>query len=163
MDDRLRHGTGRPVVDRRTASGARRTASRGGRRAADNAGRPLVLVVDDHVDSRELLSTVLLELGVSIAEAGTGKEALQRLAIAPAPDLILIDLSLPDCSGTDVVRALKLNPATRHIPVIALSASVMAPDKAAAAAAGCAAFIEKPALPDDVVRMVRRLLSGAGA
>jgi two-component system, cell cycle response regulator DivK len=81
------------------------------------------------------------------------------MAMEPRPSLIMIDLSLPDCHGTEVVKALKADPMVRHIPVVALSASVMASDKEAAAEAGCAAFIEKPVLPDDVVAMVKRLLA----
>jgi two-component system, cell cycle response regulator DivK len=139
----------------------RRLVSRGGRREADYEGRPVVLVVDDHVDSRDLMAAVLQEVGVAIAEAGTGADALERVAIDPRPSLILIDLSLPDCHGTEVVKTLKADPAARRIPVIALSASVMAADKEAAAEAGCAAFIEKPVLPDDVVAIVKRLLAAA--
>ena len=148
--------------ERRTAIRDRRLVSRGGRRLGDYSGRPTVLIVDDHVDSRELLAAVLQELGVTIAEAGTGREALDRAAASPRPDLILLDLGLPDCHGTDIVRALKGDDSTRGIPVVALSASVRAEDKHRAEAAGCAAFIEKPLLPADLVRFVRKLLAEAG-
>ena len=144
----------------RRFSPERRLVPRGGRRDADYEGRPLVLVVDDHVDSRDLMAAVLQEVGVVIAEAGTGAAALERAAASPRPALIMIDLSLPDCHGTAVVRALKADAAARDIPVVALSASVMPSDKDAAAEAGCAAFIEKPFMPDDVVALVRRLLAG---
>ena len=123
----------------------------------------MVLVVDDHADSRELMAAVLSEVGLAIAEAGSGREAMMRLAAPPLPALILVDLTLPDCYGTDIVYALKSNQATSEIPVVALSASVMAADKERAAQAGCAAFIEKPVLPDDVIRIVRRALGTAGA
>ena len=149
--------------ERRSELVDRRAVARGGRRYDDHGGRPVVLIVDDHVDSRELLATVLQDAGVAIAEAGTGKDALDRAAHSPRPSLILIDLALPDCHGTAVVRALKGRQDTRDIPIVALSASVMAADKEAASAAGCIAFIEKPLMPDDVVFMVRRLLTGAGA
>ena len=115
------------------------------------------------MDSRELLAAILHELGVAIAEAGTGRDALARTACPPLPAIVFLDLSLPDQHGTDVARALKLDPATRNIPVIALSASVRPVDKAAAACAGCAAFLEKPVNPEDVLTLVRRLLTGAGA
>jgi CheY-like chemotaxis protein len=118
-----------------------------------------VLVVDDHVDSRDLMAAVLQEVGVAIAEAGTAAGALERVAMEPRPALIMIDLSLPDRHGTEVVKAFKADPGVRHIPVVALSASVMASDKEAAAAAGCAAFLEKPVLPDTVVALVKRLLA----
>ena len=146
--------------DRRTSSTDRRLSHRGGRRLDDYNGRPLVLVVDDHVDSRDLLAAVLREIGVSLAEAGCGKDALARLRVPPMPRLVLLDLSLPDCHGTEIVRALKSDTRTTHIPVIALSASVTPADKAAAAAAGCEGFIEKPLLPDEVVDLVRRVLTG---
>ena len=120
----------------------------------------MVLIVDDHVDSRDLMAVVLQELGVTIAEAGTGADALRRASQHPVPALVMVDLSLPDCHGTEVARALKAAGSTRDIPVVALSASVTASDKEAAAAAGCAAFIEKPLLPDEVIEMVRRLLNG---
>jgi len=132
---------------------------RGGRRTEDYSGRPVVLVVDDHVDSRDLMAAVLQEVGVVMAEAGTGAEGLMRARSDPRPALILIDLSLPDCHGTEVVRQLKADEATRDVPIVALSASVMTADKEAAASAGCAAFVEKPVLPDDVVKLVRRLLA----
>ena len=143
----------------RRFSPERRLVLRGGRREADYEGRPVVLVVDDHVDSRDLMAAVLQEVGVAIAEAGTGAGALERVAMEPRPSLIMIDLSLPDRHGTEVVKAFKADPAVRHIPVVALTASVMASDKEAAAAAGCAAFIEKPVLPDTVVALVKKLLA----
>ena len=151
-----------PGLDRRAAPDRRLTA-RGGRREQDYAGRPLVLIVDDHADSRELMAAVLGEIGVVIAEAGTGRDALRRVAGTPQPMLILIDLSLPDCHGADVVRALKSDPETAGIPVVALTAAVLPADKERAASAGCAAFIAKPVLPEDVVNIVRRLLTAAGA
>jgi two-component system, cell cycle response regulator DivK len=146
-------------VERRL-SPERRVVPRGGRRDEDHSGRPVVLIVDDHVDSRDLMAAVLQELGVTIAEAGTGADGLRRASQHPVPGLVMVDLSLPDCHGTDVARALKAAGSTREIPIVALSASVTASDKDAAAAAGCIAFIEKPLLPDEVVEMVRRLLNG---
>ena len=82
-----------------TAGGLRR----GGRRDDDHPGRPVVLVVDDHADSRELVATVLQDIGVAIAEAAPARDALVRAWSKPHPHLVLIDLSLPDCHGTDVV------------------------------------------------------------
>jgi two-component system cell cycle response regulator DivK len=120
----------------------------------------VILIVDDHDDSRELMAAVLQDAGVAIAEAATGREALVRACALPRPHLVFIDLSLPDVHGTEVVRRLKEDVLTTHIPVVALSASVMAADKERAAKAGCAAFIEKPLIPDDVVAMVRRVLDG---
>ena len=149
------------MVERRT-SPDRRQVHRGGRREDDHAGRPVILVVDDHADSRELVAAVLLGDGIAVAEAATGSEALLRAWSKPHPHLVLIDLSLPDCHGTDVVRMLKQDARTRDIPVVALSASVMAADKERAAAAGCAEFIEKPVIPDTLIDVIRRVLGAAG-
>ena len=135
---------------------------RGGRREDDHAGRPVVLVVDDHADSRELVAAVLGDLGVAVVEAATGAEALQRAWSAPFPHLVLIDLSLPDCHGTDVARTLKHDERSSDIPVVALTASVMVADKERAAEAGCAEFIEKPVTPDTLIALVRRVLGAAG-
>ena len=148
-------------MERRT-SPDRRTAHRGGRREQDHAGRPVVLVVDDHADSRELVAAVLLDVGIAVSEAATGGDALLRAWSQPYPHLVLIDLSLPDCHGTDVVRTLKQDARTRDIPVVALSASVMATDKQRAAEAGCAEFIEKPVIPDTLIDVIRRVLGAAG-
>ena len=150
-------------MDRRLSTRDRRVSDRGGRRGADHRGRPLVLIVDDHADSRELIAAVLQDVGVAIAEAATGGDALRRASGTPLPSLIILDLTLPDCHGTEVVRALKAAPGTSHIPIVALSASVMPAAKQAAVASGCEAFLEKPVLPDDVVATVRRLLAAAGA
>jgi CheY-like chemotaxis protein len=136
---------------------------RGGRRDGDHAGRQVILIVDDHDDSRELIAAVLQDIGVAIAEAATGCAALQRVASLPRPHLVLIDLSLPDVHGTEVVRRLKQDAATADIPVVALSASVMATDRERAADAGCIAFISKPVTPDHVIAVVRRVLDGANA
>jgi len=149
------------LVERRT-SPDRRQLHRGGRREDDHAGRPVILVVDDHADSRELVAAVLTDVGAAIAEAATGGDALQRAWLQPYPHLVLIDLSLPDCHGTDVVRMLKQDVRTRDIPVVALSASVMAADKERAAEAGCAEFIEKPVIPDTLIDVIRRVLGAAG-
>jgi two-component system cell cycle response regulator DivK len=137
--------------------------ARGGRREADYSGRPVVLIVDDHADSREFVATVLWDIGLAIAEAATGREALERAWSAPTPQLVLIDLALPDCHGTDVVRTLKQDSRTAGIPIVALSASVMAADKERAAQAGCADFIEKPVTLDRMVAVVRRALGAADA
>ena len=147
-------------VERRTSFSDRRAGRRGGRRFHDYAGRPVVLIVEDHVDSRELLSAVLQETGVAVAEAGTGKEGLTRAVREPRPSLILLDLSLPDCHGTQVLRVLKEDPATRDIPVITLSASVGPADRRGASEAGSIAFIAKPLMPDRVVGIVRQVLLG---
>jgi CheY-like chemotaxis protein len=134
---------------------------RGGRRSADHRQRPVVLVVDDHADSRELIAAVLGEAEIGTAEASTGARALERVLEAPRPSAVIIDLGLPDCHGTDCIRVLRPAPATADLPILVLSASVTDADRTGAAAAGATAFLSKPILPDDLLAAVRAALAGA--
>ena len=122
------------------------------------APEPLVLVVDDYEDAREMYSESLLVLGFRVATACDGVEAVAK-ARALAPDVILMDLSLPGIDGWEATRLLKADDLTRHIPVVALTGH--APGHAAdrAKAAGCDRLLIKPALPDQVVAEVRRVLA----
>ena len=80
-----------------------------------------VLVVDDETIQRELLATVLESEGFSVVQAAGGREAIQ-IAIAIKPDLVLLDLMMPDVTGLDVVRALRANAATKATPIMILTA-----------------------------------------
>jgi len=120
---------------------------------------PLVLVVDDFQDNREMFAELLSLSGFGVAEAATGREALER-AFALLPDLILMDLSLPELDGWEATRRLKNDPRTQHIPVIALTGHVLADHAHDAREAGCDAFLTKPCLPEALVVEVRRVLAG---
>src|SRR5258707_14005508 len=80
-----------------------------------------VLVVDGDEQRREILSAMLRFSGYEISEAATGTEAVNK-AISEKPDLILLDIELPDIKGPDVARAIRNNPARAHIPIIGCSA-----------------------------------------
>ena len=80
-----------------------------------------VLVVDDDEHLREILTAMLRFSGYEISEAATGTEAVNK-AISEKPDLILLDIELPDIKGPEVARAIRNNPTTAHIPIIACSA-----------------------------------------
>jgi two-component system cell cycle response regulator DivK len=121
---------------------------------------PLVLVVDDYTDAREMYSDFLVFSGFRVAEAKDGVEALQK-AIEIGPDIILMDLSLPGVDGWEATRRLKQDDRTRHIPVVALTGHALAGDAQTALKAGCDAFITKPCLPADLVVEVRRMLERA--
>ena len=117
-----------------------------------------MLVVDDHADSRELIAAVLSGADIATAEASTGAGALRRVAEAPRPSVVIIDLGLPDCHGTDCIRALRQAPETADLPILVLSASVTDADERGAAEAGATAFLRKPILPDDLLNAVRAVL-----
>ena len=119
---------------------------------------PLILVVDDYQDAREMYAEYLQFSGFRVAEARNGNEAVER-AFALKPDLILMDLSLPGMDGWEATRRLKADEATRDIPIVALTGHALAGASEGARKAGCDSFVTKPCLPDDLVVEVRRMLA----
>jgi two-component system, cell cycle response regulator DivK len=118
---------------------------------------PLILVVDDYQDAREMYAEYLQFSGFRVAEAGNGNEAVER-AFELRPDLILMDLSLPGIDGWEATRQLKNDDRTRHIPIVALTGHALAGASDGARKAGCDSFVTKPCLPDELVVEVRRML-----
>jgi CheY-like chemotaxis protein len=119
--------------------------------------KPLVLVVDDYQDAREMYAEYLSFSGFRVIEAGTGTEAIEK-ALALRPDVILMDLSLPGMDGWAATRQLKSDDRTKRIPVVALTGHALAGASEGARLAGCDAFVTKPCLPDELVVEVRRML-----
>jgi two-component system, cell cycle response regulator DivK len=122
-----------------------------------SALRPLLLLVEDFDDAREMYRDYLAFSGFRVETARDGQEAIDK-ARALAPDLILMDLSLPGIDGWEATRLLKADPATRRLPIVALSAHAMAADGERALAAGCDGFIAKPCLPPDLVLQIAACL-----
>ena len=118
---------------------------------------PLILVVDDYEDAREMYAEYLRFCGFRVAEARNGNEALEQ-AFSLMPALILMDLSLPGMDGWEATRQLKADPRTQRIPVVALTGHALAGASEGAKKAGCDSFVTKPCLPDDLVVEVRRML-----
>lgn len=121
----------------------------------------LILVVDDYADSREMSVEYLEVCSFRARPAGTGEEAL-RMAQEQVPDVILMDLTLPDIDGIEVTRRIKADPKTRHIAVIALTGHGSEEFSERAKGAGCVSFLVKPCNPDAMVEEIRRVLA-AGA
>ncbi len=111
--------------------------------AAMEASGALVLIVDDEKDLRSLLDFNLKQAGYRTVHAATGSEALARAA-SHSPDLILLDLNLPDLSGTEVCRRLKADPSTEAIPVVMLTARSAEADRIAGFELGAEDYIPKP-------------------
>ena len=107
---------------------------------------PLVLIVDDFEDNREMYAQYLRFHGYEIAEADNGQEALKQAA-ALLPDVIVMDLSLPGMDGWEATRRLKQEPLTRDIPVIALTGHALTGSEHTAREAGCDTFLTKPCAP----------------
>ena len=129
-------------------------------RIKSDRDRPRVLLVDDYPDAREMYSEYLQFSGFDVVEAANGMEALQR-AGEDAPDIILMDLSLPVMDGWEATRRLKSDPRTASIPVVALTGHALAGISEGAKKAGCDAFVTKPCLPEDLVKEIRKVLDGA--
>ncbi len=121
---------------------------------------PLILVVDDYQDAREMYAEYLQFSGFRVAEAKNGNEAVEQ-AFALMPDLILMDLSLPGMDGWEATRRLKADDRTKRIPIVALTGHALAGASEGAKKAGCDSFVTKPCLPDDLVVEVRRMLGAA--
>jgi CheY-like chemotaxis protein len=119
---------------------------------------PLILVVDDYQDAREMYAEYLQFSGFRVAEARNGNEAIEQ-AFKLRPDLILMDLSLPGMDGWEATRQLKSDDRTKTIPVVALTGHALAGASDGARKAGCDSFVTKPCLPDDLVVEVRRMLN----
>ncbi len=118
---------------------------------------PLVLVVDDYQDAREMYVEYLQFSGFRTAEARNGEEALAQ-AFALRPDVILMDLSLPVMDGWEATRRLKADERTRTTPIVALTGHALGGHETGAKDAGCDAYVTKPCMPDALVQEVKRIL-----
>jgi len=117
-------------------------ASYGGARARLARRAALVLVADDCDDLRVLYTRQLERVGLRTVSAGNGAEVVER-AVATRPDVIVLDLQMPELDGLEALRRLKSDPRTARAPVIVLTGSGMEARRAAAEA-GCVAYLLKP-------------------
>lgn len=120
------------------------------------------LIVDDHLDGRDGFQEYLETKGMHVTAAGSAEDAL-RLATRQAFDVMIVDLQLPGMNGWDYIRAVRLDPSTWDVPVIAVSACVFPEDRTRAEEAGCDMFLAKPCGPDDLLSAVLALLERARA
>jgi CheY-like chemotaxis protein len=121
--------------------------------------RPSVLIVDDHEETREMYAWCMRASGWRVYSAGAGEEAIFA---APAfhPDVIVMDLNMPGVDGFEAIGHLKSDERTRDIPVVVCTASAHLRAQRRAAEAGCVAFLRKPCLPDDLRRLLERVVWG---
>jgi CheY-like chemotaxis protein len=115
----------------------------------------LVLVVDDHEDSRIIMRLVAESVGLRVADARTGPEGL-RAARELLPSIVLLDLVLPGLDGWHIARLLRADPRLRATPLIAVTASAAVEDLADARAAGCNEVLTKPMHPDTLYQSLER-------
>lgn len=125
---------------------------------ATDRERPLVLLVEDQPDLRQLYAEQLTLAGFDVLQADNGESAIADTT-AHAPDVVLMDLSLPVVDGWEATRRLKTDTRTAHIPVVALTSHDGAGELERAKSAGCDWFVPKPCQPDALVSEVRRVLA----
>jgi two-component system cell cycle response regulator DivK len=153
--------TGIHALLRRAVGSCLRRRRRQGPAASAGPGTwvdTMILLIEDNPDNQEIYRIILTHHGYSVLQAWDGEDGV-RMARDHRPELILMDLTMPHVDGLEAARRLKADPATAAIPIIALTAQVEPETRAAAAAAGCVAFLSKPAPPQQVAAEVQRVLA----
>jgi len=123
----------------------------------DQALAPVILVIDDAEDTRDLYAEFLTRIGLRVAMARDGEEALGK-AREIGPALVVLDLGLPGMDGYELVRRLKADPVTSSVPVIVVSGHAQPETKKRALEAGVVEYCVKPCPPTDLVEMIQRHL-----
>lgn len=116
-----------------------------------------ILVVEDTDDNLEILQIVLEREGYEVLKAGDGLQGVS-MAINERPDLVLMDIRLPEIDGYEATRRIKADPRAAKIPIIAVTSYAMSGDRKKCLDAGCDDYITKPYLPPDLVTMVRKFI-----
>ncbi len=119
---------------------------------------PLILLVEDFADAREMYAEYFRFVGHRVETAENGVEAISK-ALQLLPDVILMDLSLPVLDGWEATRRLKNDERTRAIPIVALTGNALQGHEERARKAGCDAFLAKPCLPEVVEQEVNKFLA----
>jgi two-component system cell cycle response regulator DivK len=119
----------------------------------------LILYVEDNAENRLLIRRILEAEGYTVAEAENANRAIEFVK-TQTPDLILMDINMPDMDGYTLTAQMKTLPALFDVPIVALTANVMRGDRERTLAAGCDGYIQKPvdvdALPDQISRFLRK-------
>ena len=117
-----------------------------------------ILYVEDNPDNRTLVRRILLSEDYSLIEATDAYNAIEILK-GTRPDLILMDINMPDMDGYTLTSKIKSMPGFERVPILALTANVMRGDKEKTLEAGCDGYIQKPLDIDQLVREVERFIS----
>jgi two-component system cell cycle response regulator DivK len=120
----------------------------------------LVLLVEDTLDTLEAFSLFLRGAGFRVETATDGREAVDK-AHALRPDVVVMDLALPELDGWEATHRIKSDPLTRHVPVVAFTGHAFQQSKESAQQAGCDAFLTKPLDPGQLVAEIRRVVERA--
>lgn len=122
-----------------------------------------ILYIEDNFDNRMLVRRVLEAEGYRVVEAEDGMKGMEWLR-QETPDLVLVDINLPEMDGYEITKRLKQLPFMAEVPVIAMTANVMRGDREKTLAAGCDGYIPKPididVLPEDISKFLRKRNEG---
>jgi two-component system cell cycle response regulator DivK len=118
----------------------------------------VVLLIEDNDANRYLARFILEKNGLEVVQAANGVDGV-RLALERAPDLVLMDIEMPEMDGYEAASRLRANPATAHVPIMAFTSYAHPSDRERALARGFSDYLEKPFEIDDFVRRVLRLLT----
>lgn len=121
-----------------------------------------ILIVDDDIDSLKLIGLMLQRNGYEVVAASAGNQALSK-ASAEVPDLIILDVMMPDMNGYEVCRRLRANPVTQAIPIIMFTAKTLIDDKVAGFEAGADDYLTKPTHPAELASRVKAILQRSAA
>ncbi len=116
-----------------------------------------ILVVEDNETNMYLIKFMLKKSGYEVIEAREGAVGVE-LAIKEKPDLIIMDIQLPDIDGLKATKRIRASEANGEIPIIALTSFAMAGDREKALAAGCTGYIEKPINPETFIAEIEKYL-----
>jgi two-component system cell cycle response regulator DivK len=122
----------------------------------------IILCIEDNLENRLLVRRVLEVEGYQVIEADSGNTGLQK-AETMAPDLVLMDINLPEIDGYELTHRLKQMPHLAGVPVVAMTANVMKGDREKTLAAGCDGYIQKPIDVDQLPLQVARFLQAKKA
>jgi len=116
------------------------------------------LVVEDHPDARALVRTYLLAMGVEVVDVAEGRSAIRQLESSP-PDLVCLDLMLPELSGFEVCEFMRAHPVLKEVPILIMSARAKPMDRAFAEEVGATAYLVKPFKKSDFSRAVNACMN----
>ena len=118
----------------------------------------LVLIVEDHADTCDMYRDYLQFVGFRVLCATTAEQAIES-ALAHHPAVIVMDVQLPNMTGTEAVAVLKSHPTSASIPILLLSGHAMAHERAVGLSAGADGYVSKPCLPEELANQIRALVN----
>jgi len=121
-----------------------------------------ILLAEDNVSNRYLATYLLEEAGFTVVPAHNGRDAL-RLALAESPDLVLMDIQMPEMDGYEAAARMRADPRLATIPIVAVTSYAMTSDRAKALEMGFVGYIEKPIHPRTFVTEISQFLPGKAA